>query len=567
MIVVIALAGVAIGCDREQQEEREGEVQLDETEPEAERIVSAYSGLEDVDPIEPADVGPEGPAIYFLSSLKGYTEPCGCTVDVMLGGIDRITAYAMDARALHPAAHLVDAGDWIFETREVPEYMEPQERAKAEVIAAAHRKMGTLLSVPGARDLALGPGFYQEMMEAAGMTALGANLRLDGQALQGGLVEELQGAKVLYVGAGDPAIYEEIQGAQATAERAAIEGVMQEHPADVVVLVYQGSQFRAASRVEELDGVDFVIVGQDPQLDDDAVEVGGARIVQAFDQGRYMGRIKLYNAAEEGAFVDGRAGARPQRELIDQQIERVRRDLRRLEVRAGGEHTPMADTLQERLEGLEERRRQLLREAIEIPDQGRAFLYEPVAMEPGYRLDEEIYDRRMEFNRSLAELNAHIEREVIPVEEGEPFFIGTNECATCHVEAHQFWTETSHASAVATLENRHKQFDQNCIGCHVVGWEQPGGSVLGKIEYDAELNGHSFRKDLNNVGCESCHGAGSNHRLNPLNEHGNPQHIERFPTEESCAQCHVPDHSPTFDFGVYVERITGDGHELRSGRP
>jgi hypothetical protein len=27
-------------------------------------------------------------------------------------------------------------------------------------------------------------------------------------------------------------------------------------------------------------------------------------------------------------------------------------------------------------------------------------------------------------------------------------------------------------------------------------------------------------------------------------------------------QCHVPEHSPKFDYESYVERITGEGHPL-----
>lgn len=531
----------------------------------AEASSSAYDALEDVEPMEPQDVGPEAGAIYFLSGLKGYTEPCGCTVDVLLGGIDRATAFVKDARKLHPDALFVDAGDWMFEHDDVPEHFEPQESAKAEVLADAYRHMGALFSVPGNRDLALGSEFYLSMMEKAEMEPLGANISFGEEALRPSMSVELDGQEVLFVAAGDPSTYEGVDGVEVGDDRAAIEQAVGDGDADVVILVFQGNAIRAGEIVEEVEGIDFVIVGHEPRKQRDAQPLASSYLLEAYDQGRYVGRLKLYAGSDSGRFVDGRAGIREQRDALDQQIEQIRLDVRRLEVRTDGEPTPIMERLRERLKGLEERRQTLLSEGIEIPSDHPAFLYDLIALEPGYRLDETMRQRREDYNRSLAELNANIDRDVIPVSPGEPFFVGTPKCATCHFQAHDFWEGTAHASAVATLEERHKEFDQNCIGCHVDGWEQPGGSVLGKISYEAELGGETFTKDLSEVGCESCHGAGSKHVLDPVGEGQKPQHIDRFPGEDACTQCHVPDHSPSFDFDVYVERITGEGHEL-SGR-
>jgi len=67
------------------------------------------------DVVKPDDVGPAAPALFVVSGLKGYTEPCGCTIDIMLGGIDRIVRYANDASKLYPASALVDGGDLFFD--------------------------------------------------------------------------------------------------------------------------------------------------------------------------------------------------------------------------------------------------------------------------------------------------------------------------------------------------------------------------------------------------------------------------------------------------------------------
>lgn len=520
----------------------------------------------DAEVIEPDDVGPEAPAVYFVSGLKGYTEPCGCTADVLLGGIDRITAYVRDARGLHPDAVFVDAGDWLFESEDIPDHLYPQERAKAEVLADAYRRMNAILSVPGNRDLALGVEFYESKMQRAGMQPVGANVTLDGDPLDAAAVAEVDGEVIRFVGAGDPQLYDGIDGVEVGDDRRAVAEAVEGADEEAVVLVYQGERRRAEALAEEVPGVDFVIVGHDPERVDDPVPAGSAHLLQSYDQGRYVGRLKLYGLDATGEFIDPRGGARDERELIDTQIEGVRNDLRRLEVRAGGERPPMMDRLEQRLEGLEQRREQWFRDAFELPDEARAFLFRPIAMEPGYRLDDEIRSRRREFNKSLEELNADIDREPIPHRDGEPFFVGQSQCQACHGEAYDFWEQTSHASAVETLEVRHKAHDQNCIGCHVDGWEEPGGSVAGKLTYEADLGGRAVEKELADVGCESCHGPGSKHVLQPLDSTGQPQHIVERPRESQCVDCHVPDHSPGFDFDVYVEQITGEGHRYSGGR-
>ena len=50
-------------------------------------------------------------------------------------------------------------------------------------------------------------------------------------------------------------------------------------------------------------------------------------------------------------------------------------------------------------------------------------------------------------------------------------------------DAYAVWQTTAHAGAWETLTSRDKDFDQTCVGCHSVGYEKPGGSVLGKFQY------------------------------------------------------------------------------------
>lgn len=110
-------------------------------------------------------------------------------------------------------------------------------------------------------------------------------------------------------------------------------------------------------------------------------------------------------------------------------------------------------------------------------------------------------------------------------------FAGSATCGTCHAKDYEVWKKTAHAGALKTLEEDHHDRDPDCVSCHVVGLESTVGFVS-----------RAKTPDLADVGCESCHGPGRAHSLEPLKV--------KMPNigPESCAKCHVPDHSPGFEF-------------------
>ena len=87
-------------------------------------------------------------------------------------------------------------------------------------------------------------------------------------------------------------------------------------------------------------------------------------------------------------------------------------------------------------------------------------------------------------------------------EAGVPTYVGNAVCEKCHKPAVAFWKNTVHASAWKTLVEVDKQYHYDCIGCHVTGWEKPGGASLGTVE----------KRGLVDVSCETCHGPGSQAR-------------------------------------------------------
>lgn len=120
-------------------------------------------------------------------------------------------------------------------------------------------------------------------------------------------------------------------------------------------------------------------------------------------------------------------------------------------------------------------------------------------------------------------------------------YAGVDKCQGCHQKAYKNWQQSQHAHAFASLEKVSKAFDPNCIGCHTVGFEQPGGYL------DEMLTEH-----LQNVQCESCHGAAGAH----VTSAGKQATVNKgWSKEKICTQCHVGSHSPSFKLESYWSKI------------
>ncbi len=125
----------------------------------------------------------------------------------------------------------------------------------------------------------------------------------------------------------------------------------------------------------------------------------------------------------------------------------------------------------------------------------------------------------------------------MPDPPGGPF-VGSKTCGICHKKVYKHWETTTHGTAFKTLVESEHDYDPDCVPCHVTGFQYISG--FESVEKTPALKG---------VGCEDCHGPGSAHLNTPLEEYGKT-------TTDTCATCHIPDHSPAFEFTPYWEKIT-----------
>ena len=136
-------------------------------------------------------------------------------------------------------------------------------------------------------------------------------------------------------------------------------------------------------------------------------------------------------------------------------------------------------------------------------------------------------------SRALTEL----ELEKLP-------FTGWMTCALCHSPQTSFWKTTDHFSAFQTLAEQEQQFNLDCLPCHVT-------SEYKDIKIsNTETILLSLPAQLQQVGCEICHGPGKNHAASQ-----NSSDISRKPYMSICIRCHTSERDEDFNYDNDIERI------------
>lgn len=170
------------------------------------------------------------------------------------------------------------------------------------------------------------------------------------------------------------------------------------------------------------------------------------------------------------------------------------------------------------------------------------------------------------------------------VKHPEDSFAGSQVCGDCHTAAMAIFENTPHAHATQTLVDLDppRQYDPECLSCHVTGWNPQ--------EYFPYVSGFMGLKEsplMVGNGCENCHGPAASHvaaesgeeeatdaekeqlraalRLKIQPNEGNvngatpPQVTGKV--VEMCMQCHDLDNSPDFDFQKYWPEVKHVGKE------
>jgi hypothetical protein len=172
-------------------------------------------------------------------------------------------------------------------------------------------------------------------------------------------------------------------------------------------------------------------------------------------------------------------------------------------------------------------------------DKGKPKLsFSPIQVKEELRPEETLVDLYKVYQQLVKEANLieKIPRFTLP--DGLEY-TGSMSCKGCHKYEYDKWSTKSHAHAYATLEEVGSELDPECVGCHVVG-----------LKYESGFVSVQETGDLKDVGCEVCHGPGSEH----IKTLGNAETTE---PKRDCDDCHTPEHSGEYagNEDYYFEKI------------
>ena len=491
--------------------------------------------------------------IYFTTEVAGYVEPCGCTTEP-LGGLPRLAHVIGASRS---PRGLVDAGNLLLPSKGLDPLTREQHIAKARVLARAYRQLGVMALNVAAADLSAGEALLAELQREGAVPFVSANVRPKGEGgaqIARSFIRVVGGIRIGLTGVATPEKVAAVAPALTVLEHGPALRMevraLREAGAEVVIVLAHVGEGGAMELAELVPETDLIIRAPGNPIERSVSaprRVGPVLVAEAGSHGQHVGRITLRVGSEvkRPLALDDAGVKRFRRRQLD------RRKLKawRLEREAWSVDPAKAAAVQAK-DAQIARLVQRLERPLPPPEPpaGPHVRIDVVPLSRDVREDPAVAGLLAGYYQKLAAFNLEKgDRAACAPSPGQPTYVGTARCATCHPAAYAFWEKTPHAGAWATLEKDGKHYDLTCIGCHVVGYRRPGGFCRLK-----EASG------FENVGCETCHGPGSLHA-----EDHKADSIILASTRATCAaQCHVPEHSDEFVYETYLREVTGPGHRL-----
>jgi hypothetical protein len=471
----------------------------------------------------------------------------------MLGGIDHAAAL-LDAEAKSAPHHLLLAvGPTFFQDPELEPERREQDLWKAEALAASLADLELGAWAPGANDFAAGAGVLKGLAESSSARMLAANLPPGELPIAATALFEIGGYKVgvAGIGAAGPSLASAGDPASALAAAA---HTLDTSGAQIKVALIAAGRGDGLRLAEKVAGFDVVALGK-PTESGEANDtsfpptlVGETLVVQAPNHLQALAYVDLFVRGGDFAFRDGIGIADAERrQSLVSRIEEIEQRMARWvrEQKPDAEQVRLREAdvakLKAELAALDEK-------AKATPEvTSSTFRYQVIEVREGAGSDPDVAKRMSGYYRRVNEHNreAFKDRKPEPAKDGAAHYAGQASCVTCHAEEEAFWKTTGHAKAYETLTKEFKEFNLDCVGCHVTGYNRPGGSTVTHVE--------AFQ----DVQCESCHGPGSRH----VESSGDTSFIKLVPEASVCSSCHHTPHvADDWSMAAALPKILGPGH-------
>ncbi len=494
--------------------------------------------------------------LYLVSDLAGALEPCGCVKD-QLGGLDHAAAFIRAEQPHAPNAALLSAGPLFFMDPTLREERRAQEIAKAETLSLALKDLGLVAFAPGRNDWAAGQDELLKLQANTSGSIVLANLTTPTpNAWVTSMVREIGGVKVAFVGVatldaeGLPAASPTPTPPEDAIKREV--ETLQKQGVQVIIAIAAVGRGEAKRIADVAPSLTAVLVGSsslggDVNTDTPSAErVGDVLIAQTGNHLQTVATLDFFVRGGDFKFADasGLDQAKKREDLV-RRIDDLRAKIATWE-KEGKVQQGDIDARRIDLAKLEEDKKAL--DTPPAPATGSFFRYTVTEVRDSFGKDDVVGKRLLAYYKQVNDSNKAAFATKLPQKPAanEPSYAGIDACTTCHEPERKFWEKTAHKGAYVTLSSQFKEFNLDCVSCHVTGYDKPGGSTVAHVE------------KLESVQCEVCHGPSSKHVANPKVNPPVPR-----PGPDGCPSCHHPPHVHTFDSAAKMSEVIGPGH----GRP
>ena len=496
--------------------------------------------------------------LYMVSDLAGALEPCGCVKD-QLGGMDHFGALVAAEKDKAKGSGVLSAGPLFFMDMELAADRRAQEIAKAETLAASMKTVGLLAFAPGRNDWAGGKGTLEKLASTSSAPLVAANLSASDVPPVKWAIKDVGGMKVGIIGVAAPdkakiPIEGVTSSAASDAVKLGVAALKKDGAQAIVVLasVGRGEAKRIADTNPELLAIVVGSTGGGGDANTEAPpaeRIGDVLIAETGNHLQTVAVLDLY-PREGGAspglvkFADGTGIERiRKREELAKRIDELRARVATWETDKSVDKKDV-DARKADIAKLEAERDAL--DKAPPPAAGSYYRYAMREIRDNLGAEDKVKAQMLAYYKQVNDANKleFAARKPKAPGKGEPGYVGIDMCTTCHEDARKVWDKTAHAHAYATLSTQFKEFNLDCVSCHVTGYDRPGGSTVTHVE------------GLTDVQCENCHGPGSLHAAKP--EKVKVPVVK--PGADVCLSCHHPPHVHTFDVKAKMPEILGPGH-------
>ena len=354
--------------------------------------------------------------VLVISDLLNYIEPCGCTIDVTLGGIDRLMGETQRLSNGIPTLTLVTGQTFFDPSQEtVPKY---QRDAKSELLLKFLSGSDSLW-IPTPKSRAQNPTFFRKATTAG--------------------VKQIVDPEIISVGTRRIQLISlESQDDVTHLARTMKNGT----GISLRIVISHLSRADTKRLAAMLPKADLFILATNASEKTRLSAIDKRWLVEAGDRGRHIGLLDFFNLQHnETPSYHPPMTRIPHNELFSS--------------------APSPPEVELKVDDGPNMKFTLLPmdEKAQSSPQARGWLTQYTARLP------ELHRR-------------HQRKAAIAVQAAESQFTGAEVCQDCHPDAYTFWQSTRHAQAWQTLEHKEKTFDAECVSCHVTGWHQPGGATI-----------------------------------------------------------------------------------------